>query len=171
MDLASMLKGHVKRGDFTLSSGKKSSYYVDIKRAYTDPAILKEISKEMAKFIRRAKPDRIAGIAVGSIPIATALSLETGVPFIIVRKDVKEHGTHAKIEGELAPGMRVVVVEDVATTGNSALAAVDAIRESKGICDTVLVVVDREEGAEENLSRNGVALRSLAKAEEIASAN
>lgn len=167
MDLARRLRGYVKRGDFTLSSGKKSSYYVDIKRAYTDPALLKDISKEMAKLIKGARPDRIAGIAVGSIPISTALSLETGVPFLIVRKDAKEHGTQARIEGDLAPGMRVVVVEDVATTGGSALAAVNAIRGSGGICDTVLVVADREEGADENLRRNGVELKSLTRVREL----
>ncbi len=167
MSLADKLKRHVKKGDFTLSSGRKSSYYIDIKKAYTDPNTLGEIATEMAKLIMDSKPDGIAGIAVGGIPIATALSLETGLPFFIVRKESKEHGTKSKIEGELAPGSRVVVVEDVTTTGGSALEAAMALRESNCICDTVLTVVDREEGAAENLLKEGVELKALVSASEL----
>ncbi|MFQ5815211.1 MAG: orotate phosphoribosyltransferase [Candidatus Hydrothermarchaeaceae archaeon] len=167
MSLVDELKGYIKKGDFTLSSGRKSSYYVDIKKAYTDPDILREIALGMANLISDEKPDGIAGMAVGGIPIATALSLETGIPFLVVRKELKGHGTYSRIEGEITPGSKVVVVEDVVTTGGSALSAVEVIRESNGICDTVLVVVDREEGAKENLLKNGVELRPLVSAKEL----
>lgn len=167
MSLVDELKGYIKKGDFTLSSGRKSSYYVDIKKAYTDPGILREIALGMANLISDEKPDGIAGMAVGGIPIATALSLETGIPFLVVRKELKGHGTYSRIEGEITPGSKVVVVEDVVTTGGSALSAVEVIRESNGICDTVLAVVDREEGAKENLLKNGVELRPLVSAKEL----
>lgn len=169
MSLVDELKGYIKKGDFMLSSGRKSSYYVDIKKAYTDPDILREIALGMANLISDEKPDGIAGMAVGGIPIATALSLETGIPFLVVRKEVKGHGTYSRIEGEITPGSKVVVVEDVVTTGGSALSAVEVIRESNGICDTVLAVVDREEGATENLLKNGVELRPLVSAKELVS--
>ncbi|MEE9611451.1 MAG: orotate phosphoribosyltransferase [Desulfatiglandales bacterium] len=167
MSLKEKIKPHIKTGNFTLSSGKKSKFYVDIKKASTDPDILKEIAEEMAALIGSQKPDTIAGMAVGGIPIATALSLETKVPFIMVRKESKEHGTLSKIEGTFSPGAKVVVVEDVTTTGGSALAAVNAVREHYGTCDTVLVVVDRGEGAFGTLQKEGIALKALVNAKEL----
>jgi orotate phosphoribosyltransferase len=169
MSLVNKLKKYVKRGDFTLSSGRKSSYYIDIKGAYSDPVILKEIAVGMAGLIGYEKPDAVAGVAVGGIPLATALSLETGLPLLIVRKEAKGHGTQSKIEGEMITASKVIIVEDVTTAGNSALAAVHAVREGNGICEIVLAVVDREEGAEEKLREHGVKLKALVRAAELLS--
>jgi orotate phosphoribosyltransferase len=165
-DLIQMLKPAVKKGDFILASGKRSSYYVDIKSVSTKPAVLKMIAQEMRELLEGTDIDKIAGVAVGGVPIATALSLETGIPFLIIRKGKKKHGMKTNIEGEFMDGDKVVVVEDVTTTGGSVMEAVRAIRE-RGECDMVLVVVDRKEGAAELLKSNGVRLIPLVTAEEL----
>jgi len=164
--LKEMLAGSVKTGDFTLASGKKSNYYVNIKEAYTQPAVLKEIAEEMAKLVRKREVDKIAGIALGAVPIAVALSLDLGIPFLVVRKHKKGHGTNIQIEGELKKGDKVIMVEDVVTTGGSVTAGVEEIRK-KGTCNTVLAVVDREEGALELLKEQKVELISLITAREL----
>lgn len=166
--LVRMLRKHaVMHGSFTLSSGKKSNYYIDIKKAYTKPEILREIAREMARLIKDEKVDKIAGVAVGAVPLAAALSLEAGIPFLIVRKEQKDYGTGKRIEGELRAGERVIVVEDVTTSGASVLRAVEAIREAGGVCEAVLVVVDRREGAAKLLYENGVVLKPLATSKEL----
>ncbi len=166
--LVEMLREHaVKHGEFILASGKKSTYYIDVKQAYTRPEVLKEIAVEMASVVDKKGVDRIAGVALGAVPLAAALSLEIGLPFIIIRKKEKGYGTGKLIEGELRPGERVVLVEDVTTTGGSALRAVKVIHEAGGECDKVITVVDRGEGAGELMEREGVALHSLVKVEEL----
>jgi len=167
MKLREMIKKAVKRGEFTLASGKKSDYYINIKEVYTKPEVLKEIAVKMAEIIEGKKIDKIAGVAIGAIPIAVALSLQTGIPFVIVRKEEKNHGTSSKIEGEIKKGERVVIVEDVTTTGGSVINAIEALRSFGCVCEEALVVVDREEGAEENLKRKGVKLISLFKGIEL----
>jgi orotate phosphoribosyltransferase len=164
--LKNMLAGAVKKGDFTLASGKKSGYYVNVKEVYTEPEVLREIAKEMAKLIREKDIDRIAGVALGAVPITVALSLELEIPFLVIRKDKKGHGTNVRIEGELRKGDKVIMVEDVVTTGGSVIQGVKEIRE-KGTCDTVLVVIDREEGAMGLLKENGIELISLLTAKEL----
>ncbi len=165
-NLKEMLAGAVKTGDFTLASGKKSSYYVNVKEVYTDPEVLKEITKEMAKLIGEREVDRIAGVALGAVPIAVALGLDLGIPFMVVRKDKKGHGTNVQIEGELKEGDKVIMVEDVVTTGGSVIVGVEEIRKI-GTCDSVIAVIDREEGASELLREHGVELISLMTAKEL----
>ncbi len=166
--LVEMLKKYaVKRGEFLLASGRKSSYYIDVKRAYTRPEVLREIAAELASMIHEETVDRIAGVALGAVPLAAAASLETGLPFIIIRKKEKSYGTGKLVEGELMPGERIVLVEDVTTTGGSALKAVRIIRRAGGVCEEVLSVVDRGEGAEELLDKEGIALRSLVRVEDL----
>jgi orotate phosphoribosyltransferase len=160
-------KNAVKHGSFTLASGKKSDFYIDIKNAYTKPDVLREITKEMAGLIKNEKADKIAGVAVGAVPLATALSLESGLPFLIVRKELKGHGTGNKIEGELRAGEKVIIVEDVTTTGESVLKAVKVIREVNALCDKVVVVVDRNEGAREHLASHGITLLPLTTTREL----
>jgi len=164
--LKEMLKecGAIKFGKFTLSSGKKSKYYVDIKKASTNPEILKEIAKEMSRYVSQEK---IAGMELGAVPIAVALSLETGLSYVIVRKQEKMHGTGKQIEGDLKENEKFVVVEDVTTTGKSTMRAVNVIRENKGIVEKAVVVVDREEGASELLRKNNVELIPLVRVSEL----
>ncbi|MFW6141451.1 MAG: orotate phosphoribosyltransferase [Candidatus Saliniplasma sp.] len=156
--------GAIKYGEFTLTSGKKSSYYVDIKLASTRPDILKRIAQKMAEY---ADDEKIAGMELGAVPIAAAVSLETGSPYIMVRKKKKGHGTSSRLEGVLKEGEEVVVVEDVTTTGGSSVETVEVLRGAGAEVKKVLVVVDRQEGAEENLNEIDVELISLVKADEL----
>lgn len=151
-------KGALMFGEFTLTSGRKSSYYVNIKKAYTEPAVLARIAEELSPFV---KGKRLAGVALGAIPILVAVSLKTGVPFSMIRKENREHGTAAKIEGDIGEGETVDIVEDVTTTGGSVMSAVKMIRSNGGKVERVIVVVDRGEGAADLLEKEGVALHAL----------
>jgi len=158
--------GAVKFGDFTLASGRKSPYYVDIKCASTNPNVLEYIQKEMATVINTSDlgdVDAVAGVELGGVPLATAVSLYTKLPLIIIRKSSKGYGTGGKIVGELKEGMTVVLIEDVTTTGGSVMDAIKEIRQHNGIVTHVITVVDRCEGAYENLKGIDVELRALVK--------
>jgi len=165
-ELRNKLKKAVRFGDFTLSSGRKSNYYIDKYVFETDPKCLKILGEEIAKMI---PPDtqRLAGIELGSVPLAAVTSVLSGLPYVIVRREKKGYGTRKKIEGELTAGERVVVIEDVATTGTGAARAVKTLRELGAVVDMVIVVVDREEGAGENLRKMGVSVIPMVKAEEL----
>ncbi|MFO7991335.1 MAG: orotate phosphoribosyltransferase [Thermoplasmata archaeon] len=170
MNLKDMLErcGAVKYGDFTLTSGKKSKYYVDIKLASTQPDILMKISEMMAEHMDK-DARRIAGMELGAVPIATALSLKTGIPYVMMRKKKKGHGTGGRIEGEIKKGEKVVIVEDVTTTGGSSVETVKVLRDFGAVVDKVLVVVDRQEGGKEALDEIGVELIPLLTADDILS--
>jgi len=161
--------GAILYGDSTLASGKKSRYYIDIKKASTDPKVLRLVAAEMAMELRQqgTKVDLIAGVVLGSIPLAVALSLETGIPFIMVRKEKKDHGTSKLIEGDYRKGERVLVVEDVVTSAGSALFALDLLRSEGMVVDHVFSVVDREEGGRERLREAGTELTALVTATEV----
>lgn len=146
----------VEFGDFTLASGRRSDVYVNVKRATTRPAVLRLCAKAMAEHVGGA--DRVAGVELGAIPLAVAVSLETGLPFIMVRKKPKDHGTQSLLEGELEVADEVVLVEDVTTTAGSAARAVEVLRESGARVDRVVVVIDRGEGATEALAAAGARL-------------
>ena len=132
-----------------------------MKKAVTDPEILSCVAKIIFDKIKDEKIDKIAGPALGAVPIATAVSLYSGIPMLMIRKSLKDYGTSKLIEGELQEGDRVVVVEDVTTTGNSLLKAIKAVSDNGGRMLRAFVVVDREEGAENNLRSQGVILESL----------
>ncbi|HVO77790.1 MAG TPA: orotate phosphoribosyltransferase [Methanomassiliicoccales archaeon] len=170
-DLKDALKecGAILYGDFTLASGKKSRYYIDIKKASTDPKVLTMIADLMAEEVgkMRQRPDRIAGVVLGSIPLAVALSLKSGIPFVMVRKEKKEHGTGKLIEGVLNRGEKVLVVEDVVTSAGSSVEAVNTLRSAGATVDTVLAVIDRQEGGDDKLSDIGVRLVSLLTAGDV----
>jgi len=157
--------GAVKFGDFILTSGKRSNYYIDIKQASTNPRVLKLIASKMKDYV--AGYEIIAGMELGAVPIAVALSLESEKPFVIVRKQEKTHGTKKLIEGGDVSGKRVLIVEDVTTTGGSVIKAINILRKSGAIVDRVVTVVDREEGAKERLSEENVDLVPLVTKSEI----
>ncbi len=166
-DLLELLKtsGALRFGEFTLASGKKSPYYVDIKKAVTRPEILRAIGRGIAKYAHRA--DRIAGVELGAVPIAAVVALETGKPFVMVRKERKEHGTSKDYEGDLVAGDRLLFVEDVVTTGGTLLRAIERMRAAGADVTEVVAVVDREEGGKEALAAIGVVLRALVTSEEL----
>jgi len=161
--------GAFKLGDFTLASGRKSDYYVDLRSVTTHPQLLKKVARAMAKHV--GKCDRIAGVELGAVPIAAALSLATDIPFIMVRKQPKHHGTGNMVEGTLISGETVVFVEDTVTTAGSLIRAINAVRERGGTVEKAIVIVDREEGAAEALAGIGVtmvSIASIAKLKEMA---
>ena len=157
----------IEFGEFELSHGGTSDYYVDKYRFETDPTALREIADAFAE---RVGGTKLAGVALGAVPLVAATSMETGNPYVIVRKAKKNYGTANLIEGRLSAGEQVVVLEDVATTGESALDAVRALRDAGAIVDRVIVVVDREEGARELLAENDVELEALLTASELLAA-
>ncbi len=157
--------GAFKLGDFKLASGRKSDYYVDLRSVTTEPELLRKVAKAMAPHV--SGEDRIAGVELGAVPIATALSLETGIPFLMVRKQRKDHGAGKLVEGTLEEGDRVLFVEDTVTTAGSLIKAIVAVRELGGLVDKAIVVVDRGEGAAEALAEEGVELISLASIERL----
>ena len=167
--LISILKDNnfFKSGDFVLSSGKKSNYYIDMKKAITEPNILKTIAELIDQAISSEKIDKVAGPALGAVPIATALSLKSEIPLLMIRKEKKGYGTSKLIEGELNDGDNVVVVEDVTTTGGSLLKAIKAIQENGGIVKKAFVVVDREEGAISSLNDEGILIEPLISVNEF----
>ncbi|HZQ81240.1 MAG TPA: orotate phosphoribosyltransferase [Gaiellaceae bacterium] len=159
-------------GDFVLRSGKRSKYYLDKYRFETLPDVLAPLGKAIAAAVREHEPDadRIAGPELGAVALATAASLETGLPFVIVRKEAKGYGTAKQLEGVYEEGECVCLVEDVVTTGGAALEAVQVLRDAGLRVSTAICVVDREEGGVDAFARQAVRLRALFTAEELISA-
>jgi len=160
-ELARQLKeAALLRGEFTLRSGRKSSYYFDKYRFETDPSLLKAVAQELAAMLPEGT-QRLAGAELGGVPLATAVALETGLPFVIVRKETKGYGTEKRVEGEMLPGEHVVLLEDVATTAGAALKAAQGLKDAGAGKVSVLLVLDRQEGAAEAFSQAGVPFDAL----------
>src|SRR6476620_1793313 len=164
------------RGEITLASGRKSDFYFNLKPTMLDPegaALLAELTYEALK---DDQLDYVGGLEMGAVPLAGAiaqLSWLKGHPIgaFFVRKKPKEHGARLAVEGlakgESLQGKRVVIVEDVTTTGGSALKAVEAVRDAGAEVALVFTMVDRDEGAAETFAEAGIAFRSLYKAGEF----
>jgi orotate phosphoribosyltransferase len=171
-ELRRSLKEHAYlEGDFVLRSGRRSRYYLDKYRFETRPDLLRALGERLAAQIREHEPEaaRIAGPELGAVALAAAASLESGLPFLIVRKEEKGYGTANRLEGAFEPGDRICLVEDVVTSGGAALSAVQALRDSGLVCGTAICVVDREEGGVDELARHAVRLRSLFTASDVLS--
>lgn len=170
-ELSEALKGcgALQFGEFTLASGAKSDYYINIKKASTDPKVLGLIARLMAERMRERgiKADRIAGVVLGAVPLEAALALETGLPFVMVRKEKKDHGTGKQIEGDLNTGDTVLMVEDVVTTAGSCIKGIQALREAGADVRYVISVIDRESGGREALEAEGVEFIPLVKGSEL----
>ncbi|WNY26804.1 orotate phosphoribosyltransferase [Methanolapillus ohkumae] len=163
----------VKFGDFTLSSGQKSNFYIDIKKASTDPKTLKIISEYIGKLIpsvishSQKNSIIIGGVELGGVPIATAVSLETEYPLLIIRKEVKGYGTKSRYVGDLDLSKEIILMEDVTTSGGSVKKAIEALKEDGAKITKVVTIVDRESGATESLAELGVELIPLVRASEL----
>lgn len=151
------------RGTFTLRSGRTSHYYLDKYLFSTRPEVLRQLGELFASRIRSLNPSpvRLAGAELGGIPLVTVASLHTGLPCIFVRNQKKEYGTAKQLEGVLNPGDRVVIVEDVATTGGQALEAADVLRKAGAQVLAIIATIDRQEGARENVEKAGVRFEAL----------
>jgi orotate phosphoribosyltransferase len=155
----------VQFGEFELSHGGTSEYYVDKYLFETDPDCLETVADAFAE--RLDRDDKLAGVALGAVPLAAATSVAAGVPYVIVRKQRKEYGTSNLVEGRLEEGEEVVVLEDIVTTGTSLVEAIKALRETGATVERALVVVDRQEGGRENVEAADVEMEALVTAEEL----
>jgi orotate phosphoribosyltransferase len=155
-----LVEAAVLRGDFLLRSGARSSYYIDKYLFTTRPDLLRRLADELAAHVPSGV-DRIAGTVLGAIPLATALSLSSGLPMVMIRAEKKDYGTAKQMEGALQPGDRVLLVEDVVTTGGAALAAVEVLRATGAHVVGAIAVVDREEGGADAFKQAGVPFEAL----------
>jgi orotate phosphoribosyltransferase len=165
-----------REGDFTLASGKKSSFYLDVKETALFPEGAFSIGVLAVETLLKAgiKPYAVGGLTLGADPLATAVSIAffsvgMNVPAFLVRKQAKDHGTLAWIEGAktFPPGAELVVLEDVVTTGGSSLKAVEKLEEAGFKVRAVLTVVDRMEGAQEVIEQRGLKFLRLCSLAEI----
>lgn len=160
--------GCIMTGEFKLSSGRISPYYIDLRKIISYPEIFDKVTNEYVRIIKKlGEFDRVAGVATAGIPIATLIAYKLKKPLIYVRKEKKIYGTEGEVEGELRAGDRIILVDDVATTGESLLRAALSIKEKGGILKYAVVFVDREEGAKQTLEKEGIALISFSKISEI----
>jgi orotate phosphoribosyltransferase len=148
-------------GDFTLRSGKKSKYYLDKYLFETQPELLRELGRRFARHAH-AGINRIAGAELGAIALAAAASLETGKPFVIVRNSKKAgYGTGKLIEGRIEKGDRVLLVEDIVTSGGQAIEAMKVLTDAGATVDKLVAVIDRQEGGREAILAAGYAFEAL----------
>jgi orotate phosphoribosyltransferase len=154
------------RGSFLLRSGQTSTEYFDKYQLEARPQLLHAIAEGMVKLLP-AETAVLAGLEMGGIPVATAISLQTNLPCVFVRKKAKDYGTCKIAEGIDVKGLEVTIIEDVVTTGGAILAGALALRERGAVVDTVLCVIDREQGGAESLRAAGLSLRGLFTASEL----
>lgn len=157
--------GAIKFGNFKLSSGKDSAYYIDLRLVPSFPhqfrKMIKSVQNLISDTIGLDSFDYIASVPTSGLVIASALAMETVKPLIYIRQKPKDYGTGSLIEGKIPPGSRVVLVDDVGTTGHSLLNAIKALREAKVVVDSAFVIINRLEGARENLEAEKVKLYEI----------
>ena len=153
--------GTMRFGDFTLKSGIKSPFYIDLRVVICFPDVLRRIGVLMAAEVSRCAGDRIAGIPYAGLPLAVAASLEGNLPLIYPRKEEKGYGTRRRIEGIYEPGDRVVLIDDIITDGASKLEAIAPLEEAGLIVKDLVILVDREQGGRELLAGRGYTLHAV----------
>lgn len=155
-------------GEFLLRSGKISNEYFDKYRFESNPLLLDLISDEMIKMIPQ-NTDCLAALEMGGIPIATAMSLKSGLPVVFVRKEAKKYGTCKLAEGYEINGKRLLIVEDVVTSGGQIIISTQELRELGAIIENAVCVIDRQSGGPEALKEIGLSLEPLFTMEELKS--
>jgi orotate phosphoribosyltransferase len=148
------------RGEFTLRSGRKSNYYLDKYLFETQPDVLLALGKMFAEKVT-PDVDRIAGAELGAVALAAATAMACGKPFVFIRNQKKDYGTSKLVEGKLEKGERVMIVEDVLTTGGQVIEAAKSIRDVDGEVVKIVAVIDRLEGARQNIEAAGYSFESL----------
>jgi len=143
------------KGDFVLRSGKRSNRYFDKFLFETDPGLLRRLGRHLAQLVP-AETQRLAAPELGAVLLGGAVSMETGLPLVLVRKEPKGYGTSKQIEGRFEAGERVTVIEDVVTTGGDSLRSAQVLRDAGVEVIHLVVVLDRGEGGEENISGAGI---------------
>lgn len=167
-----MKTGATKFGLFKLSSGKLSPYYIDLRMIPGDPAGLQTVIEIYERMTRSkigvASFDRIAGVPTAGVPYASILAFRLSKPFLYVRRETKTHGGERRVEGQLLPGDRVVLVDDLITTGKNTLQAAEAIRAEGGRVERAIVLIDRQEGGTAALAKAGLKLHAFTTVTRIA---
>ncbi len=145
----------IKFGDYILASGKRSPYYIDLRLTISSPITLDWIGNSLTRIvineIGKNKVDKILGVPTAGVPFATVVSQKLGIPMIYYRQARKEHGVRKKIEGILERNDRVLIVDDLITTGESVIEAAEVVRDQGGIVNELVVLLDREQGGKERL--------------------
>ena len=159
-------KGMIRFGRFLLSSGKESPYYIDLRILPSFPNLYRNVMKYMVDIADKIEYDVIAGIETSGIVHAAYLGCLLNKPIVYVRKKPKRHGTRSLIEG-IVDGHRVLLVDDVVTTGSTLVKAIDSIRDNGGIVEDAIVIIDRCEGAEKRLNSLNVRLHHIITSEKI----
>jgi len=164
--------GALQFGTFKLTSGRVSPYYIDLRIVPSFPDVFKKICDFYVSFIKKEVGvenfDRIAGVPVAGIPFASVIAYNFKKPFLYIRKGVRLHGRQRRIEGVITPGDRVLLVDDLITTGLSLKNAAETVTAEGGVVTNAVVLLDREEGGAEKLAKEGVKLHAMLKISEIA---
>ncbi|MGD2110928.1 MAG: orotate phosphoribosyltransferase [Phycisphaerae bacterium] len=147
-------------GDFTLRSGRKSNYYLDKYLFETQPDILKALGEVFATYVENSTT-LIAGAELGGVSLAAATSMASGKPYVIIRNQKKDYGTSKPYEGKLTDADSVLLVEDIATTGGQVLEAAKLMKDIGANVERIVAVIDRQEGARENVEESGFVFDSL----------
>jgi orotate phosphoribosyltransferase len=150
-----LVKASYLKGDFVLRSGKRSNRYFDKFLFETDPALLRRLGKQLAMLVPK-DTQRLAAPELGAVLLGGAVSMEAGLPLVLVRKEPKGYGTSKQIEGRFEPGDRVTVIEDVVTTGGDSLRSAQVLRDAGVEVIHLVVVLDRGEGGEDNIQAAGI---------------
>lgn len=153
--------GAIKYGKFKLSNGSLTDYYIDKYVFETQPDVLDSIVEEIVGMLDADAVDVVVGPALGAVPLVTGVSLRSGIDAAFVRSGEKHHGTQARIEGTIEKGDRAVILEDVTTTGGTILDSANLVEDVGGVVERLIVVVDRSEGAVENVRDAGFELEYL----------
>ncbi len=150
----------IKFGDYILASGKKSPYYIDLRLTISSPITMDWIANSLTRIILneigKEKIDRILGVPTAGVPFATVVSQKLGIPLIYYRQARKEHGVRKKIEGILERNDRVLIIDDLITTGESVIEAAEVVRDQGGVVNELVVLLDREQGGRERLKTSRI---------------
>ena len=147
-------------GDYVLHSGKKSPYYVDLRQSISNPIAMDWIGNSLARMvineIGKTKVDKIMGVPTAGVPFATIVSQKLAIPMLYYRKERKEHGVRKKIEGDMERNDRIVMIDDLITTGQSVIDAAEAARDQGGIVSELVVLLDREQGGQDYIRNHSI---------------
>lgn len=157
----------IKYGDFTLKSGQQSKIYVDLRGVISYPRLLQSMADLMWQEVQTHSPDLLCGVPYTALPIATALSLKHQIPMVMRRKESKQYGTKKMLEGVFTAGQNCLIIEDVITTGSSIIETAELLKAAGLVVSDVVVFVDRQQGATENLQQHGYRVHRVMNLSEL----